>query len=120
MFSHFTELYLNFDNTFFQTFISLFKYPEQVIDGYISGTRKKYVDVISYFALAITVTGLEYFILRKFFPDFFDLSAVTYQGSEAFMADYTNLIQEFQSLVLICFAPLYGLIGKLVFYNYKA
>lgn len=119
LFSHFAELYLNFDNKFLRTFISLFKYPEQVIDGYISGTRKKYVDVISYFALAITVTGLEYFILQKFTPNFFDLSAVTYQGSEAFMAEYMNRIQEYQSLVLMFFVPLYALVGKLVFYNYK-
>ncbi|MGR7812205.1 DUF3667 domain-containing protein [Lacinutrix undariae] len=119
LFSHFAELYLNFDNKFLRTFIGLFKHPQQVIDGYISGTRKKYVDVISYFALAVTITGFEYFILRKFFPNFIDISNMTYKGSEAFMADYMNTVIEYQSLVLMLFVPLYALVGKFVFYNYK-
>ena len=59
LFEHFSEQFLNYDNKFLLTFITLFKRPEDVIAGYISGTRKKYVNVISYFAIAITLSGLQ-------------------------------------------------------------
>ena len=52
LFSHFSEQFLNYDNKFLQTFIHLFTKPEDVIGSYINGTRKKYVNVISYFAIA--------------------------------------------------------------------
>lgn len=55
----FSEEFLSFDNKFLKTFIDLFKKPEVVIGGYISGVRKKYVNAISYFAIALTITGLD-------------------------------------------------------------
>ena len=67
LFEHFSEQFLNYDNKFLQTFITLFKRPESVIGGYIEGTRKRYVNVITYFSIAIMITGVEYFILNKFF-----------------------------------------------------
>ncbi|PHR71636.1 MAG: hypothetical protein COA67_06375 [Lutibacter sp.] len=72
----FNEQFLNYDNKFLQTFIHLFTKPEVVIDGYINGTRKKYVNVISYFAIAITLSGLQMFILNKFFPEMLDFSSL--------------------------------------------
>jgi hypothetical protein len=58
LFEHFSEAFLNYDR-FLQTFIGLFTAPEEVIGCYISGTRKKYVNVISYFAIAITISDLQ-------------------------------------------------------------
>ena len=55
LFEDFSEQFLNYDNKFLQTFLHLFTKPEVVIDGYINGTRKKYVNVISYFAIALTL-----------------------------------------------------------------
>ncbi len=65
LFAHFSEQFLNYDNKFLQTFIHLFTKPEAVIGCYINGTRKKYVNVISYFAIAITISGLQMYILNK-------------------------------------------------------
>ena len=63
LFHHFSETYFNYDNKLLRTFLTLFSKPEEVIVGYINGTRKKYVDVIGYFALAITLSGLQIFFL---------------------------------------------------------
>lgn len=49
---YFSEQFLNYDNKFLQTFIHLFTKPEVVIESYINGTRKKYVNVISFFAIS--------------------------------------------------------------------
>ena len=46
LFGSFVAQFLNYDNKFLQTFISLFTKPEKVIGSYINGTRKKYVNVL--------------------------------------------------------------------------
>ncbi|WP_452601695.1 DUF3667 domain-containing protein [Pontimicrobium sp. MEBiC06410] len=66
VFEDFNEQFLNLDNKFLQTFIALFITPEAVIGGYINGTRKKYINAINYFAIAITFSGLQVFVLRHF------------------------------------------------------
>ncbi len=111
--------FLNYDNKFFQTFIALFKNPEKVIGGYIEGTRKKYVNVISYFAIAITVSGLQIYFLNKFFPEVMDLSAISAEGTEDISNGTLKLINEYQSLVMMLYVPLYALLARLVFLNKK-
>ncbi len=119
LFEHFSEQFLNYDNKFLQTFIHLFTKPEKVIEGYISGTRKKYVNVISYFAIAITVSGLYLFILNKFFPNTMDISAFTAPGQEEFQNKNMAFMQEYQSLLMMLYIPVYALMAKLVFIGLK-
>ncbi|WP_406683179.1 DUF3667 domain-containing protein [Seonamhaeicola sp. MEBiC1930] len=113
--SHFGETFLNYDNKFLQTFITLFKKPEEVIETYITGTRKKYVNVISYFAIAITISGLYLFILKKFFPETIDYSFMVAPGQEEFQKDYMSFIQEYMSLVMMLYVPVYALMARLSF-----
>ena len=115
----FSEQFLNYDNKFLQTFSHLFIRPETVIGGYIKGTRKKYVNVISYFAIALTITGLEYFFIRSFYPEFLDVSAISSKGTEAFSNNMLKYVQDYHSLVLMLFVPLYALMAKVVFFNIK-
>ncbi|WP_299336128.1 DUF3667 domain-containing protein [uncultured Psychroserpens sp.] len=61
--------FLSIDNKLFQTFIHLFSKPEVVINGFIEGTRKKYVNVIQYFAIALTLVGLQVFLMNTFFRE---------------------------------------------------
>lgn len=120
----FSEQFFNYDNKFLQTFLNLFKKPEDVIGNYINGTRKKYVNVISYYAIAITLGGLQFYILNKFFPEAMDLSAlaVDESGIELQQQNLT-FIQEYQSLLMMLYAPIYAAFSRLVFlknkkYNY--
>ena len=119
LFSHFSEQFLNYDNKFLKTFLHLFSKPETVIGCYISGTRKKYVNVISYFAIALTITGLEWYLLDKFFPEAIDLSAAIVSGSEEQAAKSVSFMQEYASIMLMLFAPLYALMSRLVFLKNK-
>lgn len=119
LFEHFSETFLNYDNKFLQTFLSLFTKPEDVIGCYINGTRKKYVDVVSYFAIAITLSGLQLYILYKFFPDAMDMSAFTTRGGEEFQRKNMSFIQEYQSIIMMLYVPLYALISRIVFLNKK-
>ena len=62
--AHFSEQFLNYDNQFLKTFLHLFTKPEVVIGGYIDGTRKKHVNVISYFAIALTLFRITTFYFK--------------------------------------------------------
>lgn len=119
LFEHISETFFNYDNKLLRTFIQLFKSPEDVIDSYINGTRKKYVNVISYFALAITVSGMYMFIITKYFPEVMDFSFMTAPGQEEFQKKNMSFIQEYQSLVMMLYVPIYALMAKFVFFNIK-
>jgi hypothetical protein len=67
------EEVLSIDNKLFSTFIDLFRKPEAVISGYISGTRKKYINVIQYFTIALSLAGLQLFLMGTLFKDSIDI-----------------------------------------------
>lgn len=119
LFEHFSEQFLDYDNKFLKTFIHLFTKPEVVIGGYIEGTRKKYVNAISYFAIAITFSGLQLFILNKFFPEAMDYSSFDQKGAEEMNKQIMNITQEYQTLIMMFYIPFYALMSKLVFFNHK-
>lgn len=116
---HFSEHFLNYDNTFLKTFITLFTKPEKVIDGYINGLRKKYVNVISYFAIALTLSGIMIFVLNKFFPATISIESWTPAGSANFQEKNMAFTQEYQSILYMLMVPLYALTSQLVFLNIK-
>jgi len=121
--AHFSEQFFNYDNKFLQTLIDLIKKPEFVINGYISGVRKKYVNPISYFAIAITIVGLQMFVISKFFPESLDVSALSVGGNEEQTNAFLNNIMEYQSILFMINIPLYAFISWIVFltskkYNY--
>ncbi|WP_439153170.1 DUF3667 domain-containing protein [Winogradskyella sp.] len=69
------EQFISIDNKFLRTFINLFKKPEEVIDGYVNGTRKKYIDALQYFAISLTFAAVQVFLMTTFFKDTLDISS---------------------------------------------
>ncbi|TYA58197.1 DUF3667 domain-containing protein [Formosa maritima] len=119
LFENFSEQFLNYDNKFLQTFICLFTKPEDVIGSYIDGTRKKYVNPISFFAITITLAGLQMFFISKFFPEGLDLTDFVAEGQAQMSNKWMKNMFEYQSIVLMSFIPLYALVSKIVFFNKK-
>lgn len=119
LFEHISETFFNYDNKLLRTLIDLFIKPEVVIGGYIDGTRKKYVNVISYFALAITVSGIYMFIINKYFPEVMDFSFMSAPGQEEFQKKNMAFTQEYQSILMMSYVPIYALMAKVVFFNLK-
>lgn len=109
-----------------RTFIDLFKRPEAVIDGYISGIRKRYIHVIGYFTIALTISGFFMFVLQKWAPDLFNNIYTTIYDTEAqaeAFKEWMSFTFEYQSLIIFLTIPLLAGISKLVFlrnkrYNY--
>lgn len=122
----FADRFLNLENSFFKTFIALFKQPEDVIGGYMNGMRKKYLPAFSYFAIAITVAGITSFFIRQFFME--DMIAAqndlysagpAIELQKSFNDKWLRTVMEYQSLFYFSIIPILALISKLVFWNYK-
>ena len=71
-----TERFFNVDNTFLKTFLHLFSKPEVVVDSYVKGVRKRYLNPIAYFTIALTLSGILLYILKKFFLKDIDFSVL--------------------------------------------
>lgn len=119
LFEHISETFFNYDNKLIRTFIDLIFKPEVVIGGYIDGIRKRYVNPISYFGLAITFTGLYILILNKFFPETLDYSIFVAEGQEEFQKQNMSFIQEYMSIFMMLYIPVYALIASITFVGLK-
>lgn len=119
LFEHLSETFFNYDNKLLRTLIQLFKAPEDVIVGYINGVRKKYVNPVSMFGLALTISGIYILIVNKYFPEMFDFSSFTVKGQEEFQRKNMAFIQEYQSIIMMLYVPLYALIARVVFFGHK-
>lgn len=119
IFSEVKEHLFQYDNKLLQTFILLFKKPEAVINSYINGTRKKYINVIQYFAISLTLIGIQVFLLNTFFEDvlFNDFSFLSNFDSETtssseFIKDQVNIqqnVSNYQNLIYIITVPVSAL-----------
>ncbi|GGD28626.1 DUF3667 domain-containing protein [Hyunsoonleella pacifica] len=108
--------FFNLDNKLFRTLLFLFTKPEEVIVSYIKGTRKKYVDVIQYFAIALTLVGIQVFLMNTFFKDAMDLSDLYGDAFKDLATQKNNpfspenmdysLINNYQSLIYVLSVPI--------------
>ena len=108
--------FFNLDNKLFRTLVYLFTKPEEVIVSYIEGTRKKYVDVIQYFAISLTLVGIQVFLMNTFFKEAINLDGL-YGDSFKDLANQENnpfspenmdysLINNYQSLIYVLSVPI--------------
>lgn len=121
LFANFSEQFLNYDNKFIQTIQALILRPEDVIVGYVNGVRKKYINPVSFFAIALTISGLYLFIIQRFFPEAMDFSTMTQQNDSSLKVanKISNVMFDYNSLFYFAFIPLLALVSLLVFYNKK-
>ena len=134
LFAHALEQFLNIDNKFASTFVDLFKRPETVIGGYIKGTRGKYINPISYFAIALTVAGLFLFIQKKFAPEIYEtvfevMQSISSDSSsknpelDAYLKgiseSYMGFVFDYQSLLYSLFIPFMAIMAMLIFIDKK-
>ena len=118
------EQFISIDNKFLRTFIDLFRQPETVIVGYINGTRKKYIDVLQYFAIALTLAGIQVFLLTTFFRDALDFTPEFAKAIENMPEKNINSMAGFnpdfftkhQGLIYILGVPVSSLATWLVYF----
>lgn len=122
------ERFFNIDNTFLNTFLHLFTKPDKVIVGYITGVRKKYLNPISYFTIAVMLGGLFIFLNKQFFPEAMDyqfnsMNIQNMSESDKFGMElgkkFQDYLFEYQNIFYILMLPFLALISRLVFINKK-
>jgi hypothetical protein len=114
-----SERYFNLDNTFLKTFWHLFIKPEKVIGGYVNGVRKKYLNPFSYYAIAITVSGLLFFIVKEFFPESLNMDWMMPKGGTQMDDEIFDRTAKYQTIISLVSIPLYAFLSKLVFLKNK-
>ncbi len=117
----FVDRFLNLDNSFFRTFIHLFTKPEEVIDGYIHGLRKRYINAFGYFAISVTITGFYGFIVKDRIFELTNTAMGSLLSEEALESQMSSLDMTFQyqSILSFILIPILALLSRLVFLNYK-
>ncbi|RNC86691.1 MAG: DUF3667 domain-containing protein [Winogradskyella sp.] len=114
--------FFSVDNKVLKTFIHLFTKPEVVINGFIDGTRKKYSNVIQYFALALTLAGIQVFLMESFFKDELDSTFEFLKSIDAntlpenanakqnpLNFESFNDVNKYQSIIYIITTPFYAI-----------
>lgn len=126
LFSQFMAEFLSYDNKIVKTYKNLFTQPEDVVGGYISGVRKRYVNVVNYFAIAITLTGVFFFFFLDNYSAALDQMSALQDQTEV-QAELNRKVNrftlEYQSIIFFVFVPFFALISRVLFlqnkkYNY--
>ena len=104
----------NLDNTFLKTFRHLFSRPTEVVNSYIEGTRKRYMNPISYFAIAITLSGIMFFVLRNLYH--VNLTNSSFTDNQPSNMEF---VFDYQGLLSYLIMPIYALLTWLLFIDKK-
>ncbi|WP_299313947.1 DUF3667 domain-containing protein [uncultured Aquimarina sp.] len=112
-----SEVYLNVDNTFINTIKDLTTKPHIVIDGYINGVRKRYLNVASYFLLSVTLAAMLTFIKERGFD--IPSEAKKYDESAKFVQLFIEVTEKFPTLGYFLLIPFYAVISRFIFRKYK-
>ncbi|WP_438711407.1 DUF3667 domain-containing protein [Aquimarina muelleri] len=116
--SEFVDRFFNLYNSFIKTFIHLFTKPDEVIDGYIHGLRKRYVNAFGYFAISITITGFYAFLVKDRLKEIIKFGNFSEQQAEMQSSLFDSTFQ-YQSILSFLLIPLLAILSRLVFLNYK-
>ncbi len=92
----------------------MFSKPEIIIQGFISGARKKYMNPVSYFAIAITLSGLLFYVLRNWYN--VNLTQVNGNPENTPNMDF---IFDYQALISYLMMPIYALMTWVLFLDKK-
>lgn len=118
------DQFFNLDNKVLKTFRDLFTKPEYVIVNYIEGTRKRHVNVIQYFALSLTLVGIQVFLMNTFFKEAVHESMGFMEGindmpnsdKNPFAPMDFDQINNYQSVIYVFSVPISALSTWLAYY----
>lgn len=113
------ERIFNLDNTFLRTFKDLFVRPEAVIGGFLAGLRKRYLNAFSYFTIAITISGFQVFVMKRFYPEVIK-EVSNFDGKDNALSQMIqDWVTEYQPVVMFATIPFLAFMGWLTFLTLK-
>jgi len=113
-----SERYFNVDNTFLKTFIHLFGKPEVVIEGYIGGIRRKYLNPVSYLGIAVTLSGFIVFLMSKY-SDQINLDVFGTGVNSKAIEPALEFTMDYQAILFALYIPMMAIASWLALENKK-
>jgi len=114
----FVSGFYDLDNKLIKTFRHLFSEPETVIQDYIKGFRKNYVNVITYLSISLTLVAIQIFIIKNFYPE----QLLGFEQPPVLGVDLNEInakFFEYQGILVILFTPLSAFASWVVFAQFK-
>lgn len=112
--SDFIDRLFNLDNSVVRTFTGLFVRPEAVINGYLTGLRKRYLNPVSYLGIALTLSGVIMFLIQRFYKENIDFTGGVESANPKFSEKWADIVFDFNALFFFMFLPMLALPAYLV------
>ena len=109
------QRFFDIDNTFLRTFRHLFTQPDEVIDSYVRGIRRRYLNPVGYFGIALTLSGLLLFMMRRMFRDRIDYDVFDQGVNQELMNKVMNVLFDLNTLIFIIYVPIFAISACLTF-----
>ncbi|NYJ27577.1 DUF3667 domain-containing protein [Allomuricauda sp. ARW1Y1] len=100
----------NLDNTLLKTIRHLFTQPDEVINSYVNGTRKRYMNPISFYAIGVTLSGIMFYVLQNIYE--VKLTETSFSNGNAPNMDY---VFDYQGILSYLIMPFYALLTWILF-----
>lgn len=112
--NEFTERVFNIENNFFRTFKDLLLHPEKVILSYIKGTRKRYLNPLSYIGIALTLSGVLLFLMQKIYIGDLDMEGLMGNQLPAEVSEkILNFTMDLSSFLFLAYIPIFAIASYL-------
>ena len=115
LFADIFERFLNLENNFFKTIGHLTVWPEKVIQGYIDGTRRKYLNPLNYFTITLFLAGIITYSIRRYALDKLNFDVFGMDISTRGSMKVMNLVLEYNNFIFFLYIPIIALAGYLTF-----
>ena len=108
--------YLGIDNKFLRTMVALVTHPHHVIDGYMQGVRRKFINPINFYLIGLTLIGVQIFFIKNFTEQSLIGNA---DGAPEALMNVMDKMFDYIGLIGTVNLPIYALVGYLIYRNCK-
>lgn len=120
IFQEFIENYFNWDNRIALTLIHMFTKPEEVINGYINGVRKRYMHPFSFFMLSLTLTGFFLYFSKGAYQEYFkEITSFTSSNPDNPFLTSDSFFIKNMNLITMVSVPIFALFSFILFRKSK-
>ena len=114
LFTDILERFFDFDNSFYRTVKTMTIHPEKVVESYVDGVRKRFLNPMSYLGIALALSGFIFFIMKKLVMDEIDFGVLGV-GDSPSNTKIMDATLEYNSFIFMAYIPLIAIAAILTF-----
>ncbi|SFR52681.1 Protein of unknown function [Robiginitalea myxolifaciens] len=115
----FLDRVFDLDNSLFRTIKGMILRPEAVIDGYLSGLRKRYLNPVSVLGISLTLAGLMIFVMQKMYGGEIDFTGGAQNVNPEFSRKWGDIMFDFNAVFYVMNIPILALPAFFLFNRRK-